>query len=205
MRRLPSAVFAATLALGSLPSWAQQKAADAPHAAATFDAAVIRRQAAQLAEFRALLADPDPNVRLLTLREAFRAGDAVQRQIAIEIGLASSESAMIEVALRGMLANTQQVIIGYLDSEGKPIFDGGVRLTITKFDGETGHLEGSYPCYADRTWSGQLQGTVFTFSGPTHYCSGNLSWSSETGDFRGHINMEQGAVNKTRSVVWKPQ
>lgn len=185
------------------------KPADAPRTAAgTFDAANIRRQAAQMAEFRALLSDPDPTVRLITMREAIRAGDAGQRQMAIDAGLSSSESAMLDIALRGVMVNIQQIIIEFADADGKPSVEGGVanlRLTLAEFNPESGQTKGTSAYNGSPKWSGQLQGVVFSFNAENHWCSGTLSWNSESGDFRGRVNITAGTSQGNRNAIWKPR
>ncbi len=197
-----------------LSSWVSQalaqtapKPADPPRAAATFDAASIRRQAAQMTEFRALLSDPDSTVRLLTMREAIRAGDATQRHLAIEAGLASNESSMIEQALRGIMVNIRQIVIELVDADGKPLTKSGqyanITMPIDQFNPETGQMEGAGVC--GRKWSGQLQGVVLSFNTADHFCSGSLSWVAETGDFRGRINLSSGMTDGNRDGIWKPR
>ncbi len=209
MRSSFVAVFVAALALAWAPAEAQQaKAVEPARAAPVFDAAAIRRQAAQLAEFRTLLADPDPTVRLLTLREAIRAGDATQRQMAIEMGLASNESEMLELALRGMMANIHQIIMEFVDAEGKLTTAGNtasLRLTVTQFDMETGQIQGTSACNGTPKWSGQLQGVMLVFNADTNMCSGSLTWVSDPGDFRGRVNLYSGQTEGNRNAIWKPR
>ena len=197
------------MALGWAPAEAQQaKAAEPARAAPVFDPAAIRRQAAQLAEFRALLADPDPTVRLLTLREAIRAGDATQRQMAIEMGLASNESAMLELALRGVMANIHQIVMEFVDAEGKSTTAGdaaSLRLTVTQFDTESGQIQGTSVCSGNAKWSGQLQGTILAFNTDNNSCSGFLTLVSDPGDLRGHINLYFGQTAGNRNAIWKPR
>jgi len=187
------------------------KPAEPPRTQATFDAASIRRQAGGLAEFRTMLADPDSNVRLLAMREAIRVGDASQRQMAIEAGLASNESSMLEIALRGILINVQQIVIEFTDAEGKVTIDGNksaLKMSLVQFDPETGKASGASSCPfggSEGKWSGQFQGSVFSFDTLSHYCSGTLSWSGDTADFRGRVNMGDGDPKFTRLSVWKPR
>jgi hypothetical protein len=186
----------------------QQKPSEAARSGTGFDPAAIRRQAAQLAEFRKLLADPDPSVRLLTMREALRAGDSSQRQLSIEAGLASGESAMIELALRGVMMNIQQIVIEFVDAEGKPTVEGGtasLRLTVGQFNTETGQLSGPSACGNQPKWSGQLQGTVFSFNADNHWCSGTLTWVTESAEFLGRVNIYLGEAQGNRNGVWKPR
>jgi hypothetical protein len=203
------AVSALVLAVCLAPVQAQQtqqKSPEPSRSTASFDAAAVRRQAAQMAELRTLLADPDPNVRLLTLREAIRTGDTLQRQVAIEAALASSESAMVEIGLRGVLANVQQLIIGLTDAEGTVPQNGSAQLlmSVAQFDMESGRINGAMSCGGDK-WSGQLQGNIFSFAMPNGACSGTLSWNSESQDFRGLVNLNSGQAAYNRNGIWKPR
>lgn len=187
---------------------AQQRPAEASRPAPAFDPAAIRRQAAQLDEFRALLADPSATVRLLTIREAITGPDATMRQLAIETGLASNEAAMIELALGGLLVNTQQMIIEFVDKDGKPNLEGHLvtlHLAIQKFDANTGKIEGVEAANTNIKWFGQLQGVTLAVFGTNHQWSGSLRWAGETGDFRGRINIEGGSPRGIRNAVWKPR
>ena len=207
--KLPATLIAWMMVIGSGVVAAQPvKPAEAPRPQATFDAASIRRQAGGLAEFRTMLADPDSNVRLLAMREAIRVGDASQRQMAIEAGLASNESSMLEIALRGILINVQQIVIEFTDAEGKVTIDGNksaLKMSLVQFDPETGKASGASSCPfggSEGKWSGQFQGSVFSFDTLSHYCSGTLIWSGDTADFRGRVNMDS---KSPRLSVWKPR
>ena len=202
MNRTPlvALVAVALQAVAILPAAAQPAPAQQARPG-TLDLASIRRQAAQLAEVRAALADPDPNVRLLAIREIARNGDSVQRQLAIETGLASAETAMQEVAIRAMMVNVQQMVFALSDAQGNPVTQGAnnLVLTITKFDSDTGKIQG------DR-WSGQVQGAVFNFVLNTgNTVSGRLAWDSSDGEFRGIINMVDGRPDYDRRAVWRPR
>lgn len=209
MQRWFLAASAIVLALCSTQAGAQQpsKPVEPPRVAKAFDPAAVRRQAAQLAEFRALLSDPDPNVRLLMMREAIANGDPTQRDLAIQAGLASNETEMLNAALRGVLADTHQIILEFLDKDGKPVVDHGLsilRLTVDSFESDNGHIAGRLTCN-DSKWSGQLQGAVISFSSESYYCSGTLSWSADTGDFRGRLNINGGQAEGNRNAIWKPR
>ena len=201
-------IAAALLALTTATALAQPpKTPDPPRPAAVFDPAAIRKQAAQMAEFRVLLSDPDPNVRLLTMQEAMRSGDAVMREMATEAGLASSESAIINVALTGLLANVQQIVLENVDKDGKLTTPGSrasVVLHVKVFDQDTGKISGIVDTRtSDSTWSGQIKGNVLSFSTTNGSWSGALLWSAETGDFRGRINPNSGRQDGLATVVWK--
>ena len=199
---------ACIIALSGATAFAQP-APQKPPAPGQINPADIRRQAAQRAEFRALLADPDADVRLLTMREAIVNGDAIQRSAAIEAGLASNETAMLEQALRGVMTDTQVITLEFLDKDGKITTEGGVanlRLEIKKFDPATGRFEGNIACRDNPAFVGQLQGAVFAFrQAPNTWCNGTLTWSPETGDFRGRINFDNGNPAGNRNAVWKPR
>lgn len=206
MTRYTSFFLAALLALpaGQLAAAETPKASPAP---ATFDPAAIRKRAAQIAEFRALLADPDPAVRLVTMQEAIDHGDSAQRQTAIEAGLASNEAALIDAAMRGVLANTSAIIITFggkeQDSAGSN--DKSLRLLVKTFDIQTGRLAGPNACGGAGDWSGQYQGTAFSFSDSSGRCRGTLIWSGETGDFRGEVNNDYGSGKGQHAAIWKPR
>ena len=170
---------------------------------AALDPAAIRREAAKLAELRALLADSDPNVRLLTIREVARNGDAAQRQLAIEAGLSSAEGALQEAALRALMANVQQIVLQVVpqDAKGESRKDmTSFVLSVEKFDLETGRINGR----GYNGWNGQFQGGIFTFSNGT-YMSGHLAWDAEAGEYRGTVNTEHGRTSGTRKVIWRPR
>lgn len=175
---------------------------------ATLDPAAIRREATKLAELRALLADPDPNVRLLTMREFARSGDAVQRQLVIEAGLSSAEAALQEAALRAVLANVQQIVMHVTPLDGKGSdgkeFD-NFALTVSSFESETGRVAGQ----AGNKWSGQLQGNVFSFRGDccgySNNMQGSFIWDAEAGEFRGIVNTNGGQASATRKASWRPR
>ena len=200
-KKVVIAFMAAALPVCSdLPALAQQPAAQQARPG-SLDIASIRRQAAQLAEVRAVLADPDPNIRLLAIREIARAGDPVQRQIAIEMGLASAESAMQEVAIRALMVNVIQIVFVINDADGKPATKGRSNyiLTVSKFDADTGRIEGS-------TWNGQLQGVVFNFRASDSYIIiGRLIWDPEAGEFKGNINFHNGDADEDRRATWRPR
>ena len=202
------------VAVGMLPlisgkASAQQSAkplASGPAAVAGINAGSIRQRAAKAAEFRALLADPDPTVRLLTIQDAIAGGDPAQRQMAIEAGLASNESSLLDAALRGVLADTTTVIIEYAGKDGQPSTGPvpSMRLVISKFDPVTGRFNGPGLCDGGEM-SGQFQGTTFTFSSGGGTCRGSLVWSAENGEFRGRVSDGGGRADAAHNASWKPR
>lgn len=179
-----------------------QPADKAQARSAALDPAAIRREAVKLAELRALLADPDPNVRLLTIREVARNGDAAQRQLAIEAGLSSAEGALQEAALRALMANVQQIVLQVTPQDGKESRKDVTSfvLSVEKFDPETGRINGRN--YSG--WNGQVEGGMFTFSNGT-YMSGSLVWDAEAGEYRGTVNTDYGRTSGARRVSWRPR
>ena len=167
--------------------------------AVALDAAAIRSQAARMAELRALLADPDPNVRLLTIREMARSGDPAQRQMAVDAGLSSAETALQEVALLVLLTGTEQIFIALANPDGSSPVDGSTSLVLAvgTFDPESGRLSG-------KTWSGQLQGTVFSFASRDG-SAGRLVWEAESNEFRGIITSTGRRAKGERKAVWRPR
>ena len=175
----------------------------ATKAPVAFDPAAIRREAAKLAELRALLADPDPNVRLLTMRDVARSGDAIQRQVAIEAGLSSSEGALQEAALRAVLANTRQIVLHVTLPDGKAADTNEITnlaLSVKTFDPDTGILVGY-----NESWSGQAQGGMFAFVANSGTLLGSFVWDAEAGEYRGTINTASGRANGTRKASWRPR
>lgn len=163
---------------------------------------------AHLAEFRAMLTDPDPSVRAMTLWHGITAGDDTYRTAAIEAGLASNETAMLELSFRGVLANTGQIVIALAGRNGAPPAAGdagSLRLTISDFDLETGRIDGTAACSDSPTWSGQMQGMVLAFATENGSCSGTLSWEPATGDLRGRVNLDHGRAEANRAAVWTPR
>lgn len=192
-------MIAAVFCLGGATGAMAQQPSPPARPSVVLDVAAIRKQAAQMAEVRALLADPDPNVRLLAIREIARSGDPIQRQLAIDAGLSSAETSMQEVALRAVIADTQQITINLFNVDGSPIKDGdtNINLRIDKFDLESGRVNGN-------GWGGQIQGAVFAFN---VCCNrpGSLVWNSETGEFIGTVNVNGSASTGVRKAVWRPR
>lgn len=163
---------------------------------------------ARLAEFRAMLTDPDPSVRVMTLWHGITADDDPYRAAAIEAGLASNETAMLELSFRGVLANTGQIVIALAGRDGAPPAAGdagSLRLTISDFDLGTGRIDGTAACSDSPNWSGQMQGIVLAFATENGSCSGVLSWDPATGDLRGRVNLDHGRAEANRAAVLTPR
>jgi len=211
LRPLIIAALTFPIMLGAgVPVASAQQKADVPK---RIDAAEIRRQAAQRAELRALLADPDADIRLMTMRAAILNGDQAEREAAVAAGLASNETAMLEQAIRGIMKSTQTIVIQFVDGDGKPVAPdsngaGGqgtdtIRMTVTKFDPTTGQVEGRLSCIGNNTFQGQFQGAIFAFR--QDFCSGSLVWSPDTADFRGRVTVTStNTKNVIVTGIWRP-
>jgi len=211
LRPLITAALAFPIMLGAgMPAASAQQKSEVSK---RIDAAEIRRQAAQRAELRALLADPDADIRLMTMRAAILNGDESEREAAVAAGLASNETAMLEQAIRGIMKSTKTLIVQFADGDGKPLAvdNGGaggqgtetIRMVIAKFDPATGQVEGTLSCVGNSTFQGQFQGAIFAFR--QDYCSGSLVWSPDTADFRGRVTIVgNGAKNMTVMGSWRP-
>ena len=113
------------------------------------DPAQIRARAQRVKDLRALLADPDQNVRLSALDEMLKSSDPVMQEIAFESGFASADNAMRAVALRAKLGRIKGFAIEIQppkDADKKVLemasqFGGTVAVTIKTFDPATGKME----------------------------------------------------------------
>lgn len=176
------------------------------------DLSAARRMAAELAEVRAILNDPNADVRMLAMREIALRGSAVQRQVAIEAGLSSPDAAMQELAVRLLLAGIPNIILPFVSEDGQPFQPQSAQqptamnLQITAFDVETGRFRGPSPggCNSGET-VGQISGTAMTFISPQSSCSGSLRWNADSREFRGVVNLQFGQAWANRQVVWRPQ
>ncbi|WP_458098532.1 hypothetical protein [Roseomonas sp. WA12] len=201
--------FAPCLGLLLLTSvaWAQDQRPSAPRGA-PLSPAQLRQQAqqqgTQLTEWRTLLNDPDVNLRLIAIREAVRHPDPNVRQIALEVGLASEEAAILEAALRGLLAGTQRITFVYVDKEGRPLEgqnEGRYILNIEVADADAGRYGGATNC--NGRWTGQLQGRILAFASTSDFCAGTATWSPERGEFRGR--MRANGSSSFQEIVWRPR
>ena len=174
------------------------------------DLSAARRQAAELTEIRAILNDPDANVRLFAVREIAARGNAVQRQVAIETGLSSTDAVVQETTLRMLAATFQTVVLPFVNDEGDAA--GGARrdrtaltLSFRSFDTDTGRFVGEV-LGACNNWpfNGQLNGNVLTFAVQQGLCSGSLRWDPDRREFTGMVNLNTGRAEADRPVAWRP-
>lgn len=183
------AAFSLALALASTSAFAQQAC---PQSMKTgeLDPAAIRRSAKAVAELKALLADPDADIRLLTIKQAVTSCDVTLRDTAIEFGLASNETAMVTAALRGTLTGRDALILRFnngKDSASKEADNASWVLTIMSYDPVTGKLAGKSSCpYNDHgEWTGTVAAAAITFVTKSTVCSGRLDWNAEKAQFKG--------------------
>jgi hypothetical protein len=114
----------------------------------------IRAQAQRMKEYRALLADPDSNVRLAALDEMLKSSEAALRELAFEAGFASADQNMRALALRARILSMKGFVLELqnaekLDNERwqkvTAQFGGLTRsFTIKKVDAQTGNIDIHY-------------------------------------------------------------
>ncbi len=110
----------------------------------------IRAQSQRMKEFRALLADPDSNIRLAALDEMLKSNEPAMRELAFDAGFASADQNMRALALRARVLSMNTFVID-LQNTAKMDDDSWQKLvaanrphltfTITKSDPQTGNLE----------------------------------------------------------------
>lgn len=194
------------LALASTPVFAQQ-ACPQSMKAGELDPAAIRRSAKAVAELKALLADSDPDIRLLTIKQAITSCDVTLRDTAIEFGLASNETTMVTAALRGTLTGRDALILRYSngsDSASKEADNASWVMTIVTYDPVIGKVAGRSSCAAGDhgEWTGTVAAAALTFVTKNAYCSGRLDWIAEKAQFKGTGVLEPRGVE--HPITWNP-
>jgi hypothetical protein len=119
----------------------------------------IRAQSQRMKEYRALLADPDSNVRLAALDEMLKSGDAALRELAFEAGFASADQNMRALTLRDRIFSMKTFVLDLqntaklaeeawqkLSSHFRP----GLTFHVDKVDAQTGNLELILPGFSQR-------------------------------------------------------
>jgi hypothetical protein len=169
---------------GSLTSPSALAQATQPGKADTLDPAQIKARAQRIKDMRALLSDPDQNVRLAALDEMIKSGDPVMQEVAFETGFASADSAMRSVALRAKIAKIKALTIEVSPPSGgdaaKALNDVGGQtqgLPIKSFDAATGAIV--FDGY--NSPSGQVSGSELS-----------IRWANKAARFR----LESGAMLK---------
>ena len=167
--------------------------AQAPAAPAVAPSAErIRAQAQRIKEFRDLLADRDPTVRLAALDEMLKSNDAAAREIAFEAGLGSAEPTMRALALRTRIFAMKSVVVELENRNKLP--DEQWQVLMAHFGGPTHTFGLSKPdpqtgnILVNERHSGQVSGQEFTFpynSGVFRLTLGNAGVMSGTMTNRG--------------------
>jgi hypothetical protein len=166
----------------------------------------IQARSKQIAEFRALLNDPDQAVRLAALDEMLSADDVAMRELAFGLCFESADAAMRAICLRKKIADLNIINVEFpqrakrSDDQAKVLKEWGGMYTfgIEKFDPKTGHFvtTGVY-----RQGSGQVSGIRLDFR--QQYCSGSFTlgdgavlegelgcWDGWTGTYQGLIRLQ---------------
>ena len=135
-----------------------------------FDVAgsAMSAQSQRMKEYRALLADPDSNVRLAALDEMLKSSEPAMRELAFEAGFASADQNMRALTLRARILSMKSFILEaqnvakLADEEWRKVtnhFGGPARsYAITKVDAQTGNIDIPY-CP-----NGRVAGQEFSFS-----------------------------------------
>src|SRR6267143_3880695 len=106
----------------------------------------IRAQSQRMREYRALLGDPDSNVRLAALDEMLKSSEPAMRELAFEAGFASADQNMRALTLRARILSMKSFIlelqnVDKLEDEAwrRTInhFGASPSFTITKIDAQT--------------------------------------------------------------------
>lgn len=166
----------------------------------------IQARSQQIAEFRALLNDPDQAVRLAALDEMLSAEDVAMRELAFGLCFNSADDAMRAICLRKKFATLNTISVEFpkqterSDTQAKALKDwGGIySFGVEKFDTKTGHFKttGTY-----QQGNGQVSGTRLDFRQP--YCTGSFTlgdgavlqgnlgcWDTWAGTFPGLIRLQ---------------
>lgn len=110
----------------------------------------IRAQSQRMREYRALLADPDSNVRLAALDEMLKSSEPALRELAFEAGFASADQNMRALALRARILSMKSFSLELQNTEKLADeawqkityeFRGFLTFAIRKVDAQTGNIE----------------------------------------------------------------
>ncbi len=135
----------------------------------------IQARSQNLAEFRALLNDPDQTVRLAALDTMLKSDDIAMRELAYSSCLSSADAAMRGLCVKNKIGEMQTIAIVIADIdepteiEQKTVVSWGsaYNFTITEFDERTGQFKtaGLY-----KKGTGHVTGSGLDFAQP--YCTG---------------------------------
>ena len=147
----------------------------------------IRAQSQRMKEYRALLADPDSNVRLAALDEMLKSNEAALRELAFDAGFASADQNMRALALRERVLSMKSFVLDLQNTnkvsdelwqKSAAHFRPALTFKIGRAEAQTGNLE-------------------LVMSGYNHQCTGRvagqeLSVSCPAGTLR--LRLTDGAV-----------
>jgi len=135
----------------------------------------IQARSQNLAEFHAMLNDPDQTVRLAALDTMLKSDDIAMRELAYSSCLNSADAAMRGLCVKNKIGDMQTISIeiGDIDEateiEQKTVATWGsaYSFTVTEFDERTGQFttSGTY-----KKGNGHVTGSGLDFAQP--YCSG---------------------------------
>ena len=150
------------------PRWPEGTSIVIAQATTAPSADKIRAQSQRMREYRALLGDPDSNVRLAALDEMLKSSEPALRELAFEAGFASADQNMRALTLRTRILSMKSFILELQnlekleDERWRKVtyhFGGPARsFTITKVDAQTGNID-IYQCP-----NGRVSGQEFSFS-----------------------------------------
>lgn len=158
-------------AMAGTPALAQTSAADI--------VAQAQQRAATIQEYRALLSNPDQNVRVAGLDVMLASDDAAMREIAFNLAFASADDTMRAIALRNKLRylknlNFQMTLReGASEKEVKAIsqvFGHSYPMILDKYDANSGAFT-----FAKSYGSGQVSGTGISFNDNYAKCNATLA------------------------------
>jgi hypothetical protein len=166
----------------------------------------IQERAHRIAEYRALLNDPDQSVRLAALDTMLKSDDIAMRELAYAVAFVSTDPTMRAVALKHRIAGMQTVVITIASRKDasqnekrvRDAWGGSYAFDIGGFQEKTGRFNTSG---ANTEGKGQVVGTTLEFS--RQYCRGTFQLgegamlhgtlgclSPITGEYGGTINLE---------------
>ena len=151
-------------------------------------------RADQIAEYRALLNNPDQNVRVAALDVMLKSNDPAMREIAFNLAFSSADDAMRAIALRNKMHYLKtlnfdlSVMENATENEVEVVnekFASSYPLLIDGFDDSTGAIS-----FKDRNVTGQLNGVGMEFysSNPGEDCSGALTLVDGVAELQGLLN-----------------
>lgn len=151
-------------------------------------------RADQIAEYRALLNNPDQNVRVAALDVMLKSNDPAMREIAFNLAFSSADDAMRAIALRNKMHYLKtlnfdlSVMENATENEvevASERFANSYPLLIEGLDDSTGSIS-----FSDSRITGQINGIGMEFfhGGSGRTCSGELTLADGTAELSGTLN-----------------